>query len=355
VLLGDVLELRHGPAHRALEAARPALAEMAAALGPGGEVVIVPGNHDHQLVGPWLERRAASSATPALELCSEVDWREGELLGALAAALEPARLRAVYPGIWLREDVYATHGHYTDRHNTVPLLERLGAGLVARIVGERGVGPATPDDFEGALAPMYAFIDAVVRRRPPRLEAGNETFQVRSWGRLSASRRPLDLRVAALRGAFALAVAGLNRAGLGPLRAELSGEALREGGLYAARLLAERLAIPARHVVFGHTHRAGPLPGDELDAWRTAHGVRLHNSGSWLLERAFLGWEPGTSPYRPGFCVLVGESGAPRLVNLLDGVAWGGRRGEERAPGEPDRPGLGEPGREAHRVAADPV
>jgi hypothetical protein len=338
VLLGDMLELRHGPGHRALEAARPALSEIAATLGSSGEVVIVPGNHDHQLVASWLERRAASAATPALELESDVDWREGELLAALVAALEPAQVRCAYPGVWLRENVYATHGHYTDRHNTVPLLERLGAGLVARIVGERGAGPAVPDDYEGALAPMYAFIDAVVRRRPPTLDPGSETFQVRSWGRLSAPGGRLGLRRAALRGAFALAVAGLNRAGLGPLRAELSGVAMREGGLYGARLMVERLAIPAEHVIFGHTHRAGPLPGDDLDPWRTAAGTRLQNTGSWLRERSFLTWEPRASPYRPGFCVLIEDSGSPQLMNPLDG---------ERSSGDARR--------EADRVAADPV
>ena len=109
-----------------------------------------------------------------LELESPVDWREGELLDAVAAALRPARVRAAYPGVWLRDDVYATHGHYSDRHNTVPLLERLGAALVARIVGEPRGGPAAVDVYEGALASMYAFIDGVVRRRPPKLDAGSE-------------------------------------------------------------------------------------------------------------------------------------------------------------------------------------
>ena len=27
-------------------------------------------------------------------------------------------VRAAYPGVWLRDDVYATHGHYGDRHTT---------------------------------------------------------------------------------------------------------------------------------------------------------------------------------------------------------------------------------------------
>ena len=318
VLLGDVIELRHGPAHRALEAARPPLEEFAAALRPPREVVIVAGNHDHRLVAPWLERRASLSGSP-LELESAVDWREGELLGAVAAALRPARVRAAYPGVWLRDDVYATHGHYSDRHNTVPLMERLGAALVARIVGEPPGGPAAVDDYEGALAPMYSFIDRVVRRRPPKLDPGSETFQVRAWRALSSPNGRLPLRRAALQGGFSLAVAGLNRSGLGPLRADLSGKALREGGIYGMKEVVSRLQVPATHVIFGHTHRAGPLPGDRVDEWKAPSGCSLWNNGSWLLERSFLGWEPGASPYRPGFCALVSATGPPEITNLLDG------------------------------------
>jgi hypothetical protein len=340
VLLGDVLELRHGPGHRALEVARPVLAELAAALRPPREVVIVAGNHDHGLLASWLERRATAPGVWPLELESAVDWREGELLGELAAALEPAPLRAAYPGTWLRDDVYATHGHYSDRHNTVPLLERLGAGLVARIVSEPAGGPACAEDYEGTLEPMYAFIDAVVRRRPPKLDPGGETFQVRAWRRLSAPDGPLPLRRAALQGAFAVAVAGLNRSGFGPLRADLSGQALREGGLYGMREVVRRLEVPAEHVIFGHTHRAGPLPGDELGGWRAPSGASLWNAGSWLLERSFLGAEPGASPYRPGFCAIVSASGPPEVVNLLDGA------GVDASS---------EPGGEADRVTANPL
>jgi hypothetical protein len=106
------------------------------------------------------------------------------------------------------------------------------------------------------------------------------------------------------------------------------------------REVTARLQIPAADVIFGHTHRAGPLPGDALEAWRTASGTRLWNSGSWLFERAFLGWEPQASPYRPGFCVLVPATGHPQLLNLLDRAKTG--------------PVSGYAGREADRVAADP-
>ena len=57
VLLGDTLELRHGPAREALARARPALEAIGAALPAGAEVVLVPGNHDHALAAPWLDAR----------------------------------------------------------------------------------------------------------------------------------------------------------------------------------------------------------------------------------------------------------------------------------------------------------
>ena len=61
---------------------------------------------------------------------------------------------------------------------------------------------------------------------------------------------------------FPLAVAALNRAGLGPLRAEISGTELRRAGLRAMGEVAARLGLGESYVVFGHTHRSGPLPRD---------------------------------------------------------------------------------------------
>src|SRR5450631_325384 len=56
VLLGDVLELRHGPPRDVMAAAQPFFEDLGRALS-GGEVVITSGNHDHALVEPWLVRR----------------------------------------------------------------------------------------------------------------------------------------------------------------------------------------------------------------------------------------------------------------------------------------------------------
>ncbi|MGZ4246481.1 MAG: metallophosphoesterase, partial [Solirubrobacteraceae bacterium] len=82
VLLGDLLELRHGPLAEALAAARAPLAEIGSALGSDGEVVILAGNHDHHLVAPWTWRRDLDGPAPALGLDTAVDWSAGEPLAA---------------------------------------------------------------------------------------------------------------------------------------------------------------------------------------------------------------------------------------------------------------------------------
>jgi len=307
VLLGDTLELRHGPLREALAAAAPVLRELASAVD---EVVLVPGNHDHALLRGWLERRDPAST---LGLESAVEWDSREALGVVVEQLAPARVRVAYPGVWLRDDVYATHGHYGDRHNTVPILERLGAALTVRVAGEPEGGPARAEDYEAALAPMYAWADTVAQSGGLRLGGGG-SFQIAAWQALNggAGRRRLRSRAMAL--GLAAAVAGLNRAGMGPLRADVSGIALRRGALAAFAEVVDRLGVPpAAHVIFGHTHRAGPLRRDDRSEWG-----RMLNTGSWVHEARFIGDDPLGSPYRPGFGAIVGDDGPPELVNLLD-------------------------------------
>jgi len=269
----------------------------------------VPGNHDHALLRGWLERR---DPTP-LGLESEVTWDPREALGAVVDALAPARVRLAYPGVWLREDTYAIHGHYGDRHSTVPIIERLGAGLTIRLAGEPVGGPSRAEDYEAALAPMYAWIDTVAESGGLRGGGGDGSFQIRAWRALSGAG---GLRGRALATAFPVLVAGLNRAGLGPLHADVSAVVLRQAALRASEQVLDRLKVPSEHVIFGHTHRAGPLPGDERSEWG-----RLLNTGSWVYEPAWLGDSPRESPYRPGFAAIVGDNGLPELINLLDGDA----------------------------------
>jgi len=319
VLLGDVLELRERPLRDVLDDARPALAAIGeTALGDGraaAEIVVVAGNHDHGLIEPWLRRR---DRTSALGLEAEVVAASGDPLAVVLAALggqegAAVRARARYPGIWLRDETWATHGHHVDRHTTLPILERLSAAVMARLTASRD--PRSAEDYEAALAPVYAWIEALAEHtRAERDLAGSAV----AWRALSG--RGGSPRRRALRAMFPALIAGLNRAGLGPLRADLSSAALRRAPLAAIGEVLTRLGVGARHVVFGHTHRAGPLPGDDPAEWTTAAGTRLVNAGSWVRDRGLAGGDPARSPYRPGWAVWVDEdpATAPELVNLLD-------------------------------------
>jgi hypothetical protein len=340
VLLGDLLELRHGPPREAMLAARPFFEDLGRALA-GRELVIVAGNHDHALVDPWLARRGEEDSPAPLGVEQLVaPGQASAMLGRLAEWASPASVHAAYPGLWVRPDVYATHGHYLDCHLTVPTLERLSMAVMSRVLGRPAQGFASPEDYEAVGGPVFAWRDAVARYGPTG-DALNGMSTVGAWRALSgtgARARRKGLRTRALVGAFPLAVAALNRAGFGPLRADVSGGELRRAGLRAMGDVAARLGLGDAYVVFGHTHRAGPLPRDREWEWRGAgtpqgdpsgapadpggpsadrRGARLVNSGCWTYSQVFLTATPGESPYWPGTCVLVEDSGPPVLRRLL--------------------------------------
>jgi len=332
VLLGDILELRHGPLREALATGREFLTELGDAVGAEGEVVIVPGNHDHYLLSAWLERRARRAVPPPLGLESAVDWRAGEPLATIAGWLGPASVRAAYPGVWLREDVYAMHGHYSARHTTIPMFERLGAGAMVRVLGEPSGGPGRAEDYEATLAPLYAWIHAVAQTAGGNI-AGSQRASSRAWRALAgAGSRRRSLRRRAAVSAFPAVVAGLNRAGMGPLQSDVSMPALSRAGLRATAQVIAGLGVRAPHVIFGHTPRAGPLPGEPETDWRTDAGGRMINAGCWVYDRQFVGERPNEGPYWPGTGVIVeaDPATAPELRRLL------GARGHRDLEPEPE-------------------
>ena len=311
VLLGDTLELRHGPVGEAVEAGRPALEAIGDAVRPGAQIVLVPGNHDHALLAPWHERRALGGHAP-LGLAERTGADASEALAELADMVRPARLSIAYPGVWLREDVYATHGHYLDRHITIPTFERIASGFMARVAGHVP-DRATPEDYEAALAPLYAWLHVVARHTTSSFGAERQRGSQNAWTVLTA-KGPRPLRHRLMAAGFPWAVRALNLAGAGPLRADISPVELRRAGLRAMNEVVDRLGIPARWVIFGHTHRPGPLDRDDPAEWG-----RLVNSGSWVHEETFLGRDPHDSPYFPGTYVEVdGQPGTPpRVANAL--------------------------------------
>ena len=331
VVLGDGLELREAPHRAAAELAAPFLAAIGAALGPERELLMVAGNHDHGLVAGWIDARLQSEPSGFLGLSEPVEpAAAGPLAQRVEQLVAPAQLKLAYPGAWLRDDVFALHGHYVDLHSTVPTFERLAAGAMARWVVRLPEQRATPDDYEAALAPIYAFLHQLTQRSDHAAVSAGAGASARAWVALAGNGRALHpVRAAALGSGYVAAVAALNALGLGPIERELSGAALRRGGLYGIREVLRRLGIGAPHVVFGHTHRSGPWAHDEPGEWVGEAGSRIVNAGSWVYQPHFLSETPNASPYWPGTAVALDGDGPPRLIRLL------GDRGhrELRPPG----------------------
>ena len=313
VLLGDTLELRQRSVGEVLATAEPVLRTIGERFA-GRQVLLLPGNHDHALISPWLARRDAPLGLE--ERCAPA--QASFAAGRVAEMLGPARLELAYPGAWLGDGVYATHGHYLDLHMTMPTLERVIIAASARLTlnGKRRWDDVhSPSDYEAVIGPPYAWVDAAAQSdRASQAVIGGRTVAV--WNALRPGGGRRRLRARALAAAFPLAVRALNAAGLGPLRSELSPGELRRSGVRAISEVAERLQIEAEHLVFGHTHRAGPFPDDAPAEWLTPNGVRLHNTGSWIHSPTF-SRGPG-SPYWPGTAVVVEDGAPPRLEALLD-------------------------------------
>jgi Calcineurin-like phosphoesterase len=322
VLLGDVLELRELPLPSVLEIVRPFFEELGGAMA-GRQVVLVPGNHDHRLAETLLERLALSGEPLGLEQRAAP---AGEATTRIDAWLGGAELELAYPGLWLREDVYATHGHYTDCHMSLPRTECIAAAAAIRASGPPP-RQATPADYERLLRPLYGFAFALAQvRREGRGARPSE----RAWRTLSRLRNGRGMvSRAASQAAIGIAAPGgiwsLNRLLHSHFEADLSAGAISRSGIDAATELATRLGVDDGHVITGHTHRAGP---DEEATWPLAGGGHLHNTGNWVFADAF--HRPGTppGPYWPGTVTWVDEKGPPRRVRLLIDRSHGELRGK---------------------------
>jgi Calcineurin-like phosphoesterase len=325
MILGDGLELRDGPQREAPELAGALFAELGRALGPEGELLVLAGNHDHGLVAGWIDGRLLTEPSGFLGLEQMIEPRDsGPLASTLAERAKPARVRFAYPGVWLRDDVYAIHGHYSDVHATVPTFERLAAGAMARWAVDLPADGAAPDDYEAVLAPLYAWMHALTQRSDHAVVSAGAGASARAWVALGGEgRRRHPVRAVALGAGFSAAVAAINALGIGPVDRDLSGAGLRRGYLRGFREVLQRLGVTAPHVIWGHSHRSGPWPRDDPAEWTSHAGGRIVNTGSWVYQPHFLSPQPNASPYWPGTAVIVEPEGPPRLVRLL------GDRGHE--------------------------
>jgi UDP-2,3-diacylglucosamine pyrophosphatase LpxH len=299
VLLGDVVELLEGRPKEAMAVAEPVLRALGTRLGEEREVIVVPGNHDADLVRPWLRSNGMSLAVDAA-----VPHDATPLLARLTSWLEPARVRVHYPGVWLTDRVFATHGHYLDRH----LMPEAAFGIARGLLGRLPRDGAIPLDYERAGGPSVTRMEALLIRWLPRrlatwLDDAAELVRAASMPLLS--RRLLDRRAA-------------------PLPATLLGLQMRRASIPALGRVVHRLGVDAEWVVFGHVHRCGPLPGDDPRRWRAAGGrPRIVNTGSWLHEPLLVNRAAPPHPYWPGGAIVLEDGGQPQAVGLLDRLGPG--------------------------------
>jgi hypothetical protein len=296
VLLGDVVELLEQRPERAMDDAEPILRLVGTTLGPGREVIFVPGNHDRALVAGWI-RRAGASLAPDTRIPLDAT-RE---LARLASWLAPARVRVHYPGVWLAPGVWATHGHYLDRH----LLPEAAFGVTRGLLGRVPRPGAVPIDYELAGGPSLTRLEArVIKALPRPLAALAEDLAEL----IRASTMPLGRH-------------RLLRPGMARFTAGALGAQMRLASLPALSHVVGRLGVDADWVLFGHVHRLGPLPGDLESRWQGAQGrPRLLNTGSWVYEPLLVHNATPPHPYWPGGAVSLEDDRAPRAVGLLDAV-----------------------------------
>jgi UDP-2,3-diacylglucosamine pyrophosphatase LpxH len=291
VLLGDVLELAEGRPRPALAVAEPVLRAIGRQMGPERPIVLVPGNHDWALAGAWARAQGDGLAPDAI-----VPHDATALLERVTGWLAPAPVEVRTPGVWLTPRVWATHGHYLDRH----LLPESAWGL-------RRAHVAAPPAVVGP--------SAYERARRPRTRAESELTR---W-----LPRPLAMLLEdaaeLLRAATMPSPRRLQPHRIAPLTRRVLGRQMQRASIPALAHATARVGVDPDWVIFGHVHRSGPKEGDDRAVWAGPAGrPRVANTGSWIYEPLLLHRGRPPHPYWPGGAVVIADDADPVAVGLLD-------------------------------------
>lgn len=272
VLLGDTVEMQEVHPAQSFPVAEPVLRAIAERLGPHKQVLLLPGNHDHALVREW-----AQAAGPGLARENVVPPNASESLARVVSWLGATRVEVHYPGVWLGDGVWATHGHYLN-HYLRPMSSYGFRPPTA-------VAPATPAESEHVVedpASEPHFRDGMLPER----------WLDRHW----------PTRLA-------------------PLSSFLLDRQMQRHALPAMVGVVQALDVEADWVIFGHVHRRGPRDRDDPARWSGEGGrPRLLNTGCWRYEPVVVRRLDAEASYWPGGAVSIGDDGIPRSVGLLDAL-----------------------------------
>lgn len=380
VLLGDILDLRFQQLEEALQTSRPFFDMLGDVLRSAStpRVTYIPGNHDYhyavRLMEGAREQAILTDETFALkQLVAPPDFFLSRQLARMIGRDVPVRVVYFYDTLESSQGtIFLTHGHYLDLHIDSGPARLLN--LAQSVLAAAGQGPEsiTPDLYEGLLRPQYELLHWIGQS-----PAGGE-LQSRIYERLRGGAPPetrfSSLRQRALRRAasaagtvgLALAESIANRLFKERLSlTSLAREAQVEETIRAFSLSLEALQsyLPegVRYVVFGHTHRPGPLEGiDAAERWMVnmrGQPTMVLNSGSWLYDGG-KARRPDYRPQRwPGSFILIPDQGPPRVVEVLAEMTREQMEAElsERTPEEDELEGAAEGEQSLPGSAADEV
>ena len=263
VILGDGLELRDGRAPRRADRRRPVLRGGRPRLGPDGECSMLGGNHDHGLVAGWID--APCCTTGRLP-------RARAAHRARARARSPPRSPSARARAGCRWPIRACGCARTStpprplrrppRHGAdVPAL----AAARWRADGADARRYRAPGRLRGgarAAVRVDARAHAALRprggeRRGGRVGAGLGGDGGRGGGAARVRQATLWARASRV----AVAAGDGVRARPGGAGSDRP-PGLRSGYLHGIREVVRRLGVGAPHVIWGHSHGAGPWPGD---------------------------------------------------------------------------------------------
>ncbi len=291
VLLGDIVELMEGRPQQAMAVAEPVLRAIGQAMGPDGEIIVVPGNHDRPLVRAWARRTGE-----ALRPDSAVPLDASPALARLVSWLGPASVRVFYPGVWLDERVWVTHGHYLDWH----LMPVSSFGFARGLLRRPPRDEVLPIAYETANRPSMTRATRWLPR--PFVTLADDLAML-----VRASTMPREQRRRIL---------GTR---LSPLTSHVLGVQMRRASIPALARVVHRLGVNAEWVVFGHVHRLGPLATDAIAEWRGPGDLpKIVNTGCWLYEPMLVHHAQPPHPYWPGGAIVIDSGAEPRAVGLLD-------------------------------------